>query len=65
MPDNDFKRNTSGYFDPTAWEAAKKIDTEERIKQLINVIRYIVRLAGFEIEGRIAFRDKKTGKLWK
>ena len=24
MSDNDFKRNASGYFDPTTFEAAKK-----------------------------------------
>ena len=63
MSDNDFKRNASGYFDPTAFEAVKKVQTEERIKDLIGVIRYITRLAGFEIEGRITFRDKKTGIL--
>lgn len=65
MSDNDFKRNASGYYDPTAYDAAKKIQTEERIKDLLGVIRYVTRLAGFEIEGRITFRDKKTGKLWK
>lgn len=65
MSDNDFKRNASGYFDPTTFEAAKKVQTEERIKDLIGVIRYITRLAGFEIEGRITFRDKKTGKIWR
>lgn len=65
MCDNDFKRNASGYYDPTAWKATEKIQTEERIKDLLGVIRYVTRLAGFEIEGRITFRDKKTGKLWK
>jgi len=65
MCDNDFKRNSSGYYDPTAWKAAEKVQTEERIKDLLGVIRYVTRLAGFEIEGRITFRDKKTGKLWK
>lgn len=65
MPDNDFKRNSSGYYDPTAYLAAEKIQTEERIRDLLGVIRYVTRLAGFEIEGRITFRDKKTGKLWK
>lgn len=65
MADNEFKRNASGYYDPTAYEAAKNVQTEERIKDLLGVIRYITRLAGFEIEGRITFKDKKTGKLWK
>ena len=65
MMADEFKHNASGYYDPTAWRATENIQTEERIKDLLGVIRYVTRLAGFEIEGRIAFRDKKTGKLWK
>ena len=64
--DYDLKRNASGYFDPTAYAALKKIDEEnERFQKLLSTIFYICDLAGFRIEGRIVLRDKRTGKVWR
>lgn len=63
--EKDFKRNSSGYFDPTAFEAVKRIDSEDRVSKLMSVIRYVTQLAGFEIQGRITFVDKKTGRIYK
>ena len=62
----DFKRNTSGYVDPTAYEAIKNIDAEtERFQKLLNAIFAICELSGFHIEERIVIKDKRTGKVWR
>lgn len=57
--------NSSHYKDFTAYEALKNVENEERVKKLLSTIFYIVNLAGFRIEGRIALKDKKTGKIWR
>lgn len=68
--DNDIKRNGSGYSDPTAYEAIKKVDTaylneSDRFHNLLDTLFYITELAGFEIEGRIVLKDLATGKVWR
>ena len=65
--------NGSGCPDPTAYEALKRIQYEE--KQLHNVddnahkvvttIKNILDLSGFELVGRIQIRHKKSGKVYK
>lgn len=63
---DDLKRNASGCYDPTAYEAIKKVDEEdERFHKLLHTIFYICKLAGFEIEGRIVLTDVKTGRTWR
>ena len=63
---NEFKRNASGYFDPTAYEAMKAIDEEDaRFHKLLYTIFYLCELAGFRIEGRIVLTDKRTGRVWR
>lgn len=62
----DFKRNSSGYVDPTAYAAIKNIDAEnERFQKLLTAIFTICDLAGFHLEGRIVVKDKRTGKIWR
>ena len=71
--DKDLSRNGSGYFDPTAYKAMKRVEADERkygrdyerFYNLLNTIFYICNLAGFHVEGRIVLTDKKTGKVWK
>lgn len=64
--EREFRRNTSGYVDPTAHEAIKNIDAEtERFQKLLTAIFAICDIAGFHIEGRIVLKDKKTGKIWR
>lgn len=62
---NKEKINASGCYDLTAYEALKNIDDDRRVSQLIKTIFYIVNLAGFRVDGRIALQDKKTGKVWR
>lgn len=40
-------------------------EDEERFHKLLNTIFTICELAGFHIEGRIAIKDCKTGKIWR
>lgn len=62
----DFKRNASGYVDPTTYEAVKNIDAEtERFQKLLNTIFAICEIAGFHIEERIVLKDKRTGRIWR
>lgn len=65
--------NNSGCPDPTAYEALKRIQADERkLKDadadahlLVNVIKDILDLAGFELIGRIQMKHKKSGKIYK
>ena len=66
MKEDDLKRNASGYIDPTAYIAITNIDNEQkRFKQLIRTIVYICDLAGFEIQGKITLKNRRSGRLWK
>ena len=67
-------KNPEGYADPTVGEAMANISREERqreaerlaaIGDLMPIIRQTAALAGFEIAGRITFRDKATGKEYR
>lgn len=59
-------RNAAGYPDPTAFEAMKEVDKDYvRFKNLLHTIFAVCRLAGFEVEGRIALIDKETGRVWR
>lgn len=62
---NNDRYNGSGCRDNTAFEAINNIDEERKVKKLILTIFYIVGLAGYEVEGRITLRNKRTGKLWR
>lgn len=58
--------NRSGYRDPTALRGEKEINREEqRVSDLVRHIRYVARLAGFDIINRIEFRDLKTHRTYK
>lgn len=62
--------NAEGYSDPTAYEGLKTIIQEEaeqqkRVNNLIFVLKYIIRLAGFDLLNRIEIRDKKTGREYR
>lgn len=68
--DKDLSRNGSGYYDPTAYKAMKRVEADERkygrdyerFYNLLNTIFYICELAGFHVEGRIVLTDKKNRK---
>lgn len=60
-------RNSEGYVDPTAMATVKREENAElndRNHRLIQVIRNIVDIAGFEIVGRVTLKHKKSGKVF-
>lgn len=72
--DNNPLRNPSGYIDYTAHDAIEHADAERERKKrernhahhkVIETIFTICELAGFEVEGRIVLKDKKTGKVYR
>ena len=72
--DKELLENGSGYIDLTAFEAIQKADREleERNKarvykfhRLLDMIRGLCELCGFEVEGHIILKDKVTGKVWR
>ena len=59
--------NAEGYHDPTAYHGTKNIIREDeeqqrRLNNLIFVLKYIIRLAGFELLNRIELKDKRNGR---
>ena len=64
--ENNPRKNSEGYSDPTAFEALRNIDKEdERFHRLLHTLFYICERADFEIEGRIVLIDKQTGRVWR
>lgn len=62
------KRNGSGYVDPTAYTAISKAEHDretERFHKLLKAIFDICELSGFQIEGRLVLKDKRSGKVWR
>lgn len=56
--------NNEGYPDPTAYYALRNVDSVERYRRMIKSIFAIINDAGFRVDGRITFVDKKTGKVY-
>ena len=59
--------NSEGYPDPTAYAGTKDIikeetETEKRAFDTIKVVKWIIRLAGFELIERIKIKDTVSGR---
>lgn len=66
MSDRDLSHNASGYSDPTAYAAIKKMGVSaENVQKVRKGIFILCDLAGLRVEGRIVLVDKKTGRKWK
>ena len=60
------RENASGCKDPTAYAATKPISKEEqRVGELVEVLKYIIRQAGFELVARIELRDRRSGRTYR
>ena len=60
--------NGENYPDPTAYEAIKNVDREDRerdilAKKVIKTIQNVAHLAGFDIVGKITLREHKSGEI--
>lgn len=61
------KFNTSGCKDMTAYEALKplikeEVELEKKVHNIVNVMKFILEWAGFELTERIKLKDKRTGR---
>lgn len=70
IPVNKPWQNHEGYPDPTAYEGLKPVIREEaeqqkRLNTLIFVLKYIIRLAGFDLLNRIELKDRQTGREYR
>ena len=64
------KKNSEGYYDPTAYEGVQSIVREEnaldgRVSDLVRVLKFVIRSCGFELVSRIEIKDVKTGRVFK
>ena len=63
--------NASGCLDLTTYQAIKNVSREEtradraRVSKLLAEIVKVCDAHGFAVEGRIALRDKRSGKVWR
>lgn len=65
-------KNTEGYADPTAGAAIiqaeskpKKKEYNPEVTALVNILKQIIDIAGYEIVGRVTLRNKDTGKEYR
>ena len=65
-------KNTEGYAAPTAGAAIiqaaqkpKKKEYNPKVTALVNILKQIIDIAGYEIVGRVTLRDKDTGKEYR
>lgn len=66
MTNKDPRKNASGCYDLTPYEAIKHIeDQQERVSKLVGCIKRMCELAGFKIQGRIILEDVETGEIWR
>ena len=62
--------NDSGCADPTAYAALQPIVKEDRelerkAHNLINILKFIIDWAGFDLTARIKLKDKDSGREFK
>ena len=70
MAEYGMNKNSEGYIDPTACDAVTKVMREEqerqrRVSAVIGIIKGTADLAGFDLIGRVALRDRKTGREYR
>lgn len=70
---NELKKNGSGCSDPTAYAAICKVTREGRLKprnrdkdvtDMMSIIKRILDIMDFRLEGRLVLIDKQTGKRY-
>ena len=66
MNDRDFRKNSEGYDDPTAYQAIMNADRDAmHCNKPIHTIKDMCDLEGFKVDGRITLIDQETGKVWR
>lgn len=60
------KKNSEGYYDPTAYFAMTKIEQEEqRLRHLKKILNEVCELSGYRLKGPVIFEDKRSGHTHK
>ena len=63
---NNDRYNASHCLDMTAYRAIENIEAERRyVGKIMKTIFNILELSGYELDGRIAIRNKSTGRVWR
>lgn len=64
---NNYKNNSYGYSDPTAYSLISKENAEEyeRFHTLLHLLCDVCDLAGFEFGERVVLVDKRSGRVWR
>ena len=63
---NNDRYNASHCLDLTAYQAIENIEAERRkVGKIIKTILNILELSGYELDGRIAIKNKSSGKVWR
>lgn len=58
--------NAEGYKDPTAERACAEADrAPDDVVALVHLMRSLAALHGYELEGWVWLKDKKTGREWR
>lgn len=70
---NELKKNGSGCSDPTAFAAIMKVTREGKLKprnrdkdvtDIMSVIKRILDIMDFKLDGRLILVDKQTGRRY-
>lgn len=64
------KKNKEGYDDPTAFygmrsQIREDAELDNQVHELVHMFRRFADIAGFDIENRIVFRHRKSGKVFR
>lgn len=67
---NDPRRNNSGCWDPTAYEAIERADAPnadeyDKFRKFINIVYKLCDICGYSLEEHIVLKDKETGRIWR
>jgi hypothetical protein len=62
--------NHEAYPDPTAYFGMKDVikeeeEVEKQVSDIVHIVKLICSATGFEVVGRIQFKHKKSGRVFK
>jgi hypothetical protein len=66
MPRHNDLYNPEGYRDQTAYDAIRNItEEEEKVAIIINIIKSMLRITGFELIRRVEIRSIRSGREYR
>lgn len=62
---NELKYNGSGCRDVVAERAIRSADKQPKeVSELVEIFKKLAEMQGYEIQGRIAFKNKRSGAIY-